>query len=186
MDVLTFSVASMEKAQPESTLGNFVADACLAMAVKNYKVTDSKEIDFCVLNNGGLRSSLPQGNITRKNVFELMPFENELVVLTLKGSTVTGLLNYISEKGGVPVSNLKMKINNGTFTDVMINENKFDPANNYKVLTSDYLAYGGDAMSVFSEKDSLEFVNLKVRDAIIYFMELQDTLKPKLDGRISK
>ncbi len=187
-EVLVYSTAPMEKGQPESTLGNFVADACLIVSGHKYSSL-SNGIDFCVLNNGGLRSSLPYGKITRKNVYELMPFENELVVLTLSGPTVTRLLNYISEKGGVPVANLRMKLS-GRVEDVIINEQVLDTNQAYKVLTSDYLAHGGDAMEMFSNRLNIEPVGIKVRDAIISYMEMQqnrnDTLKPKLDGRISK
>jgi len=188
--VLVNSISAMEKGKPESLLGNFVADACLNIAIKNYKPESGNGIDFCMLNNGGLRSSLPSGAVTRKNVFELMPFENELVVLTIPGNSVSKILKYISDAGGVPVSNLRMKISGNSFTDVFISGQPFNSSMTYKLVTSDYLANGGDAMQVLSENIHLERLNIKVRDAIIDYMisinSISDTLKPVLDGRISK
>jgi len=189
-DVLAFSEQHMEKGKPESTLGNFVADLCFEIGVKKYKTNDQHSIDFCVLNNGGLRSSLPAGAITRKNVFELMPFENELVVLTLPGKAVESLLQYIAGKGGVPVSNLRMKISKDVFSEAVINGQEFNSSLEYKILTSDYLASGGDGMDMFKQNTKSEPVNCKVRDAIIEYLEMinqwNEKVISKKDGRISE
>jgi 2',3'-cyclic-nucleotide 2'-phosphodiesterase (5'-nucleotidase family) len=189
-EVLVSSSEFMEKGKPESKLGNFVADACMNIASIKYVSTSGKMIDFCLLNNGGLRSTLPTGEITRKNVYELMPFENELVVLTLPGSSVLKILKYISNTGGVPVSNLRMKITGESFSEVFIGGQPFDSSGTYKMVTSDYLANGGDSMEVLSENLLQEPLNIKVRDAIIEYMvsinSRQESLKPVLDGRISK
>ncbi len=189
-DTLAFASVSLEKGQPESALGNFVADACYRVTLNHIDSIGITAPDFCVLNNGGLRSSLPAGLITRKNVFELMPFENELVIVTLPGTAVFELLEYISDKGGVPVSNLKMMLFPEHLEEAVIGNTFFDSSKTYRVLTSDYLAYGGDAMTVFSKNTSLDFTGTKVRDAITeYLQQLYTnniTLDPVIDGRLSK
>lgn len=189
-EVLAISAEPLEKGQPESKLGNFVADLCLLEVNERNAKQSGEQADFCVLNNGGLRSSLPSGSITLGNVFELMPFENELVVLELNGSSTAKLLLYISQKGGVPVSNLKMKILEKLPTDIYINGNSFDSTKTYRVVTSDYLATGGDAMNMFTESIKSEATGLKVRDAIVEYLRLKkskgETIKVETDGRISK
>ncbi len=189
-EVLAISSAKMEKGQPESELGNFVADLCMDVINNDSNLFKSKPADFCVLNNGGLRASLPAGNILLKNAFELMPFENELVIITLNGVSVQKVLNYISEKGGVPVSNLRMKLNVEDYTNVTINNLPFSTDATYRVLTSDYLANGGDAMNMFGDSLSSESTGTKVRDAIISYLRDQkkagQVINPKTDGRISK
>lgn len=188
--VLVYSVSSLEKGKPESKLGNMVADACLYIASEKYISSDGKGIDFCILNNGGLRSSLPEGAITKKNIFELMPFENELVVLTLNGTSLNKLLEYISSSGGVPVSGIRLKISNGNYEAVEIRNQPFDSLKTYKVVTSDYLAKGGDAMKMFEEKNNSEKINIKVRDAIMLYLtgitSKNEKLNMQLDGRISE
>src|SRR5688572_22906602 len=79
--VIGYSEVAMPKLrdQPETLLGNFVADCAFETAQSL-----DKEVDFCVLNNGGLRSSLPMGDITIRNVYELMPFDNEIVVVSME------------------------------------------------------------------------------------------------------
>jgi 2',3'-cyclic-nucleotide 2'-phosphodiesterase (5'-nucleotidase family) len=179
----------ISKDQPEGLLGNFVADLSLEESKKHFYPADNKNIDFCFLNNGGLRAALPEGDITKRNVFEVMPFENELIVLTVNGSDVKQLLNYIVSKGGIPVAGLRMKIKNKEAADIMIDNAPFDSTKIYKVVTSDYLANGGDNLSFLADIKQREYVNLKIRDAMIeYIQQLTKDGKmidPELDGRIS-
>jgi 2',3'-cyclic-nucleotide 2'-phosphodiesterase (5'-nucleotidase family) len=186
--VLGKTLKAISKDQPEGLLGNFVADLSLEESKKYFYPADNKNIDFCFLNNGGLRAALPEGDITKRNVFEVMPFENELIVLTVNGSDVKQLLNYIVSKGGIPVAGLRMKIKNNEAADIMIDNAPFDSTKIYKVVTSDYLANGGDNLSFLANIKQREYVNLKIRDAMIeYIQQLRKDGKmidPKLDGRI--
>lgn len=156
--------------QPEFLLGNFVADLCLVMGKQKYSPKDNQTIDLCALNTGGLRTSIPQGDISRGKIFELMPFENELVVLTLSGKSTQKLLHYIASQNGIPVSGLRMSIKNNQPNDVLINNSPFDSTQTYKIITSDYLARGGDKMTFFSEHLKSETIGLKLRDAIIQYV----------------
>lgn len=185
-EFLAVSDQPLEKNQPEGTLGDFVADLSLQQAQQLYL---KSKIDFCVLNNGGLRNSLPKGDITLKNVFELMPFENELVVLTINGSAANQLFNYIAFKGGVPVSHLEMKIKDQQALNVKVNGNDFDSTKTYRVVTSDYLANGGDNLEFLKATINKEYINLKLRDAIVaHLKELNrngKNISVFLDNRIS-
>jgi 2',3'-cyclic-nucleotide 2'-phosphodiesterase (5'-nucleotidase family) len=186
--VLIISEEAMERGTPESKLGNFFSDALMEMAKSKYMVEDGHPVDFAFFNNGGLRSSLPRGNITKENVFELMPFENELVVLSLNGAATQKLVNYIASKDGVPVSNLRMGIKGGKPVNVTINGQPFDSTIVYKALTSDYLANGGDQMFFLTDSKK-ENLNLKIRDALIQYMQVKSrngaTLTTQLDNRIN-
>ncbi|RZK51854.1 MAG: hypothetical protein EOO87_16630, partial [Pedobacter sp.] len=148
---------------PESVLGNFFADAVLNQAKKI-----EPNIDFAIpTTNGGLRNDIAKGEITVSKVFELMPFENETVVFTLKGSDVLEILNFIASSGGQPVSGVKMKIENKLSKDVFIGGKAFDVNKTYMVLTSDYIASGGDGTTGFSRPIAKKVIGLKVRDALL-------------------
>ena len=182
-EVLAVSTTSMERGLPESKLGNFLSDACLISAREKNMFAD-----FAVFNTGGLRRPLPMGNITRGDIFELMPFENTLVILTMDGGDVKKLVNFIATKGGAPVSGVRLRIQDSVATDVFIENVALDTTKTYKVLTSDYLANGGDAFPFVTTK-SWEAVNLKVRDALIDYLISQTKagkiINVELDGRIS-
>jgi 2',3'-cyclic-nucleotide 2'-phosphodiesterase (5'-nucleotidase family) len=178
-EVLNSTDMLMEKGIPESLLGNLISDLCMNFC---------PEVDFCILNNGGLRVPLPQGNITRGKIFELMPFENELVAVTLSGSTTFKLFKYIQNKKGVPFSKeLRLEIKNENIL-ASINNQPFDSLRNYTILTSDYLARGGDNMTFFKDAIDIKPCNIKLRDAIIeHFISEKNngnTIKSKLDNRI--
>lgn len=187
--VLAYSPFPMRKSSPEGLLNNFVADLVLEVADELYIPEDGEEIDFCLLNYGGLRANLPEGPITRARVFEIMPFENEMVVLTLTGEKAYELFEYVaSSDRGMPISGLKIGIRNGTLGYVLIQGKEFDRNKNYKVVTSDYLAEGGDRMRFFLEPLNTEMVGMRIRDAIILYMEREtasgNKLFSELDGRI--
>lgn len=169
----------------ESLLGNFFSDAALHEARK----IDPK-IDFTIPStNGGLRNDLPLGAITLSNVFELMPFENELISFTIKGEAVQRLLDFIARSGGQPVAGIKMRIVNKKPADVLINGEPFDVNRTYKVLTSDYIAGGGDSVTSFKEPVESKILGLKIRDALIMYIKekqaAKEKISSKLDGRMT-
>jgi len=187
--VVAFSPFAMRRASPEGLLNNFVADLVSEVANELYEPGDGQDIDFCLLNYGGLRANLPAGEITRSNVFELMPFENEMVVLTLSGEKAYELFEYLAGSDrGMPISGLKVGIRNGELVNVLINGKAFDPDRNYKVVTSDYLAEGGDRMRFFLDPINTEVLGMRIRDAIMMYMERETAsgkeLHAELDGRI--
>ena len=176
-EVLCISSVEMKKGKPESLLGNFVTDLCL-----NYA-----DAHVCVMNTGGLRSSLPKGNITRGDIYTLMPFENELVVLELDIESFKGLVDYITKRGGEPFSGMTLKASSKGYDieevsgiDDFFDFNKGDKI---RVLTSDYLANGGDKMWFFKDKEQIK-VGIKLRDAIIDHCSKSDTISSKLDNRL--
>ena len=171
---------------PESVLGNFFADAVFNQAKKI-----ESNIDFTVpTTKGGLRNDIAKGAITVSNIFELMPFENELVLFTLNGKDVLSFIEFIARTNGQPIAGLKMNIKDGKPDDVTINGKAFDVNQNYNVLTSDYIASGGDDAVGFSTPIAKKVLNLKIRDALLNEVNrLQaegKTINAKLDGRITK
>jgi len=172
-EVLSYTKIELNKKGSESTLGNFVTDLCLNYADAN----------MCVMNNGGLRTTINKGPVTRGKLYQLMPFENELVVLELNKEDYLGLLEYICKRGGEPFSGISITM---TEDGEILNHSEsvdFSKGEKIRVLTSDYLANGGDKMNFFQNKEQLK-VGMKLRDAIIDYCSKTDTLHVKLDGRL--
>ncbi len=171
----------------ESSLGNIFADICFQKADSIFKQKTGNKIDFALFNYAGMRNPIPKGEVTVKDIFGLMPFENMLVVVQLSGKQIQALINYL-EAGKVahPISNLRLKMQGDRIISVSINKQDFDPGKNYYVLTHDYLQHGGNNMVFFKEPISLFNTEYKVRDAIIDHLKSLDTLHAKLDGRFIK
>ncbi|MCU0432764.1 MAG: 5'-nucleotidase C-terminal domain-containing protein [Bacteroidia bacterium] len=178
-----------EKDRPETLLGNFVADVVLAKARAKDPQGAAAQVDMCLLNNGGLRSSLPKGNVTRGDIFSLMPFDNEIVIVTISGAKMEELLKYLAVSGGMPAAGIKLGIRaDRTPGKTLINGKPLELSRNYRVATSDYLSAGGDKMSFFSSPVKVESTALKIRDALLeHCSEVSAKNQPigsPLDGRI--
>ncbi len=188
--VLVKSEHVMGKGTPEGLLNNYVADLVLERGNQLYQPQDGNPIDFCLLNYGGLRVPLPKGEITSSRVFELLPFENEMVVITLDGVRTNELFNYLANATrGMPVAGIRLEIKDNEPKTILIKDQPLNINRNYKILTSDYLAEGGDNMDFFLQPLNYELLGMKVRDAIILHMEQThekgEKISSRLDGRIS-
>ncbi|MCG9912457.1 MAG: 5'-nucleotidase C-terminal domain-containing protein [Flavobacteriales bacterium] len=188
---LVRSAVILEKKNPESTLGNVVADA--VMYVSRNRIEQEKDAifpDVVLLNNGGLRTELPAGVITVSHVYELMPFENEVVLLTLTPEKFREMVDFIAQLGGAPVAGLTMHIHQGRAEHVQIQGKPYLFDRNVVVATSDFLATGGDGMNFFGNPVGYVETRIKVRDAIIiYFRKVKSDgleLNPKIEGRIAR
>jgi 2',3'-cyclic-nucleotide 2'-phosphodiesterase (5'-nucleotidase family) len=191
-EVLNETLVDLEVGAPEGLLGNFVTD----LTFDRTRNTVDNAPDFCVLNNGGLRTPVLKGDITRGKLFELMPFENEIVIIEISADKMIDLIEYIrskslvasSRKAGVPVSNFRMMMSNGEVTNVMINNRQYSKNKTYRVVTTDYLGGGGDNMNFFLDPIKVEKTGLKLRDIIIdHVIELKKrniAVNLALDGRI--
>ena len=170
---------------PETLLGNFFAEALLAEGKKLYP-----EVDFSFGTKGGLRIELQKGDITVGHIFELMPFENELVVLELSGENVQQLAQFIASTGGQPVAGLRMNIHEGQAAAIEIAGQSLDKSKTYHLLTYDYLANGGDNLRGLDSPVNRINLQKKVREALIDYVS-QHThegkhINTQLDGRITR
>lgn len=175
-EVLCQSKTAIKHFRPESPLGNFVADLSYKTALEH-----GFEVDMCLLNHFGLRTELMKGTITKRHAYQLMPFENELVAVDLNATAMLELFAYLKKSKGHPIANAKLTFSNQQ-DQILINNVLWDPQKTYSILTTDYLAKGGDKMNFF-EKGNIKPTGIKLRDAIIDFMSIQDTIHPKTDDR---
>lgn len=173
---------TLTKAQPESTLGNWAADVVQAQAEQYSK----QQVDFTVLNYGGLRiPSLPKGDLPKGKIYELMPFDNYIVLVKMKGSELDALFNHIATKGGWPVSGaVRLMIEQGKATQCLINSEKIEADKEYYVATNDYLAKGGDQCSFFVDKEKIK-TGVLIRDAMLEYIKKNEApINATIEGRI--
>ncbi len=173
----------LDKYRPESPLSNLCTDMLLSYTQEH----SSMPIDIAILNIGGLRKALPQGTIRMKNIYELMPFENQVVIAELPGSEIIKVFKNIAKKDGEPIAGAHLKIKNGELISALINGEKIQPNKTYYIATSDYLVDGNDFIFEKGEKKTHPF-NVKLRDVFIEKIKEQTakgkTIQAKTDKRI--
>lgn len=175
----------LEKAQPEGTLGNIMADALHVMGEQVF----GKPVDAAFMNYGGIRlNTIKAGTITRGKMYELFPFDNLLVLLTLKGDLFQQFLNHIASRGGWPVSGMTMQIRDRKAVNVLIGGSPIQSDKIYTIAIGDYTANGGDdaAMLKGIPQENKGFL---MRDAIIaYFSSFgaeRKKISLKKENRVS-
>lgn len=185
--VLAYSADTYSKSDGvlNTAIGNFMADAVYEMSNPVFKKRTGKTIDMVLLNHGGIRSIISKGNITSRTAYQIMPFDNAVVVSAMTGSQVNALIDFLSEKKGAhPISKLKLTLNQDyTVNEALINGATIDKNKTYYVATNDYLYDGGDRMTFLKSKDTVYNLDYKIRNLLIDYFKKIDTLQPKIDDR---
>jgi 2',3'-cyclic-nucleotide 2'-phosphodiesterase (5'-nucleotidase family) len=155
---------TLTKKQPESDLGNWVTDVILDYTEQQ----TGKKYDFSIANYGGLRiPALTGGPITVGKIFELMPFDNMIVILHANGEVVRMLFNKMAERGGWPISRgVNYQIKEGVAENILINGHPLDDKTIYHVVMPDFIANGGDNC-FFLENEKRTNPQILFRDALI-------------------
>jgi 5'-nucleotidase/UDP-sugar diphosphatase len=172
----------------ETALGSIVSDSQLW-----YMKKMGFDIDFAFQNGGGIRATLGSGEIKKKTIYEILPFDNSITMVALKGTDVVALFDKAAGNVGkgamAQVSDgVSFTINTATqkAENLTINGKPVDPEKTYQIALNSYLAAGGDGYKVFKNKvDFYDSSNMQ-RDAFIdYVVSLGGTITPKTYDRIT-
>jgi 2',3'-cyclic-nucleotide 2'-phosphodiesterase (5'-nucleotidase family) len=182
--VIGYSEVPMSKAQPECTMGNFMADAQLDIARKTEPGTQ-----ISVMNYGGIRIPyVSPGAITKGKIYEMMPFDNKLTIVELPGKVLHQMCDQIAAYGGWPVSGISFEIKDKKAVHILVSGKPVNDQLIYLTAMSDYIANGGDNCDFLMDCKK-RYLNIFVRDMLIeYVTGLQakgEKLNPKLEKRIS-
>ena len=164
---------SMDRFRPESLLSNLIADVLREAAVEVL----GKPADMGLINIGGIRNSLTEGDITTENIYEILPFENSLCVLTMKGSAMKHLFENIAVRLGEGVSGIQLEISK--------DGKPVEDDRDYTVATIDYLADGNDGMTAFLQADKRECPDgATLRGLFMKYVEKQTAAGKKVTSRM--
>ena len=172
----------------QTPMGNFLADITFEKSNKVFQLREKKSVDICLLNHGGIRTIIPKGDVTARNAFEIMPFENSAVVVALKGEQVLDIVNYIiTEKKPHPLKGMTFTIDKDNKPkNILVNNNPLDLDKIYYVVTSDYLSYGNDNMLFFKKGIQKYNLDYKLRNIIIDYFKENKIIRANKDIRITK
>ena len=186
--ILAYCPTTLDKSgQWQSTIGNLMADVSLMRGNLVFEAREKKKIDICLLNSGGIRSILPKGNITARNAFEIMPFENSMVVIALKGEQINEMVDFlIADKKSHPLSGITFTIDKSNKSkNVLVQGKPIQKETIYYVGTNDYLSDGGDNMNFFKKGIQKFDLDYKLRNILIDYFKQVDTIPVIKDKRIT-
>lgn len=175
----------------EIALGDLTSDAQVW-----YVQQAGLEADFALTNGGNIRAALPAGDVTKEAVMTVLPFENYLYVVTLRGSDVIELFDFIATipQGAGAFAQVSKEVRytityadgTGTISGLTINGEPIDPNRTYKIVTNDYLAGGGDGYEVLTRSTDTFNTSMLLSDVVIeYVKTLSQPVMPETDGRIT-
>jgi 2',3'-cyclic-nucleotide 2'-phosphodiesterase (5'-nucleotidase family) len=182
------SARYMERHRPESELSNLVADI-LRQAAKPFT---GRVADVAVTNMGGLRSTLPEGEITYGNIYEITPFENFLTLITMTGAELRSLFEDIAHVKGEGLSGARLVITSeGKLLNAEVGGQPLDDHRTYLVSTIDYLSEGNDFLVTFGRVDADRkqmYPHSTLRSLFLNYVATKEQqgemVDSKLDGRI--
>ena len=186
--VLAYCPVTLDKSGKwQSTIGNLMADVSLMRGNLVIEARENKKIDICLLNSGGIRSILPKGNITARNAFEIMPFENSMVVIALKGTQIIEMVDFlIADKKAHPLAGITFTIDkNNQSKNILVQGKSLQKDTVYYVGTNDYLSDGGDNMNFFKKAVQKYDLDYKLRNILIDYFKQVDTIPVINDVRIT-
>lgn len=181
---ISYTATELTKEGDNSTLGNLLADYTLEGAKEWAAKNGIPNVDAAVINIGGIRSTIGKGDIYLKNVYEVMPFENELVLVKMTGTQLKSLFDYyLTTQKNNPVAGFLIETENNAITKALVARKPIDDAKTYYIATSDYLALGGDNMKFFSNGQMIS-TGIKLRDLYIDKFKANPEVKANNEARL--
>lgn len=172
--VIGFATATLYKKQPESPLGNLMADCMKVYAERRYE----QPVDAAFVNFGSIRYYIPKGDITIGTILKVMPYNNKVALLSIKGLLLKQFLDHQANLGGWPCAGISMVIKNKTADSIIINNQPLDITKTYTIAVTDYIANGGNQCTMLKNIPQVN-KNYLFRTALIdYIVSFTQAGKP--------
>jgi 5'-nucleotidase/UDP-sugar diphosphatase len=157
----------------------------------------NQDIDFAFHNGGNIRTGLPKGPVTQEQILTVLPFENYLFIVSLKGSDILELFNFIGTipqgAGGFPQFSGEVRYTidktegDGVVKDLTIGGAPVDPDKIYRFCTNDYLLGGGDGYVALTKSENPFNTSLLLSYVVIEALKeaVDGPATPYTDGRLT-
>ncbi|GHV96575.1 bifunctional UDP-sugar hydrolase/5'-nucleotidase [Spirochaetia bacterium] len=176
----------------ETAIGNLITDA----NAWYFRTVYNQQIDFAFHNGGNIRTELPKGPVTQEQILTILPFENYLFIVSLKGSEIVKLFDFIATipqgAGGFPQFSSEVRYTidktagGGAIKDLTIGGAPVDPNKTYRFCTNDYLLGGGDGYTVLKNSQDPFNTSLLLSYVVVEYIRAQKgALVPVTDGRLT-
>ena len=186
---------AIDRQRPEDELSNLLTDMVFAVGDSISQMVYGEGIDFSLLNFGGIRKPLSAGDITLGDIFTILPFDNMIVLSTIKGSELRKVLAQMSDTTNQPLSHLTMTLaGHNAPTDIIVNGAPLDDNRTYRFATIDFIAGANRGDNILRDRETkvpfeigeLYKTNILLRDAAIDYILQVGTIKGYMDKRVRR
>lgn len=178
-EVIGYSEVPLTKKLPESTAGNFMADAQLEGARKL-----DPNVQIAVINYGSIRTNyIAGGDIPLGSIYEIMPFDNMLTIMEIPGDILQTFCDHMADRGGWPIAGLSYEIKDNKAINIKVSNKALNESIIYKVALSDYLSTGGDECEFLEGLKKVDH-SVFIRDLLINYVKEHKTIHPQIQNRI--
>lgn len=172
--------AILKTGNGETPIGNLVADFQKEFAENML----GYPIDISIINNGGIRNTLPKGNITLGHIYELSPFDNYLQILELDHKDVRELVEFAVSRKILGISGMQITAKNGQILALKINGEELSTDKKYLLAVNDYLASGGDGMGFLSDIPRKAETEYLLREILIETIKAKTASGLKIEAKV--
>jgi len=158
----------------DTPLGNLVAEV----------MRRAGNADIGIENSGGIRASIPPGEVTLGQIYMILPFENEIVTCRLTGAQIEALANDIAGGKSAQVAGLRFAVVDGHAEGIQVGGRPLLPEATYRVAVNDFMYYGGDDFDRLAEDSEAVFTGVRLRDAVLDSLRRTPRLLPDTTPRI--
>ncbi len=163
-------------------VGNLVTDA----------MVDFFSADFSFQNLGGLRADLPAGDITARDIFSVLPFGNELVVVRMQGEM---MLRVVERKlqgsgNGICIAGAEIaydgdRPNGERVVSFLVGGEPLDLRQEYRVVVTSYLMKGKSGLDFLTTipEENVQLTQVTTAEAVEHYLQLNSPVRSKIDGR---
>lgn len=164
----------------ESAIGDWLTD-CLRRRFSS---------DVAIHNGGGIRSDIAAGPLTVRGIFQVMPFDNYVLRLTMTGVQLRSTLEHgvgmsrLIQESGADIAYSPAKPLGARISTISVGGKPLDDAKLYTVATNNFLVEGGDGYTDFAKAHKQEQTGVLERDAFVQCAREQSTITPPAPGRL--
>ena len=181
--VIAHTDVELESYGPESPLSNFLTDVMLNESHNYINDTTFDNIDVAMLNFGGIRTSMPAGDVTVGDLYRISPFENYLTFIVLKGSELKKALGRFDDKLMAPYSGVTITYKKNKPVEILVQGKPIIDGRMYKLVTVNFIADGGDHLLEGIHYEKIEYATMTIRDFLIAELKAMTARGEKVVGK---
>ena len=184
-EVVAYSTAAMSKEYPEGPLSNWFVD----IMMKKTEVLSGKKVHIGVMNFGGIRADMPQGDVILDDLLSMFPFKNKVTYVEHKGSTLRAMLEWMAATHFQVLGGVRVVAQDRKLVSVEIDGQPLDDEKVYGLATVNFLLYGGDGLKLAEDAVNLVMYDVDVIDAVLEHVYAETAagrpIEYKTDGRVT-